>query len=75
MISTAKNNSIATFVRKRRKETGYTQVQFADFTGVGLRFLRELEQGKPNLMMNKVNEVLLIFGHTLVPSPIKLENN
>ncbi len=66
-----KDNSISKFVRERRKEAGYTQVEFADFTGIGLRFLRELEQGKPNLMMDKVNEVLSFFGHTLVPNPIE----
>lgn len=65
-----KTNPIATFVRNRRKEAGYTQVEFADLTGIGLRFLRELEQGKPNLMMDKVNEVLSFFGHTLTPTPL-----
>jgi y4mF family transcriptional regulator len=65
-----KNNPIANFVRKRRKEAGYTQVELADLTGIGLRFLRELEQGKPSLMMDKVNELLIFFGHNLEPTPI-----
>lgn len=66
-------NGIAQFVRDRRKKAKLTQVELSDFTGVGLRFVRELEQGKPNLMSDKVNQVLLFFGHTLTPTPISDE--
>jgi len=45
-------NPIAQFVKDRRKKAKLTQVELSDFTGVGLRFVRELEQGKPNLMSN-----------------------
>lgn len=65
-----RENSIAQFVRDRRKKAKLTQVELSDFIGVGLRFVRELEQGKPNLMLDKVNQVLLFFGHTLTPTPI-----
>ena len=68
-----KENAIAQFVRDRRKKSNLTQVELSDFTGVGLRFVRELEQGKPNLMTDKVNQVLLFFGHTLTPTPISDE--
>ncbi len=68
-----RDNGIAQFVRGRRKKTKLTQVELSDFTGVGLRFVRELEQGKPNLMTDKVNQVLLFFGHTLTPIPISDE--
>ena len=68
-----KENSISQFVRDRRKKAKLTQVELSDFTGVGLRFVRELEQGKPNLMSDKVNQVLLFFGHTLTPTPISDE--
>ncbi|MFB9056501.1 helix-turn-helix transcriptional regulator [Mariniflexile ostreae] len=68
-----RTNSIAQFVRDRRKKAKLTQVELSDFTGVGLRFVRELEQGKPNLMSDKVNQVLLFFGHTLTPTPISDE--
>lgn len=68
-----RNNEIAQFVRAKRKEQNLTQVELSDFTGVGLRFVRELEQGKPNLMTDKVNQVLLFFGHTLKPKPISDE--
>ena len=50
--------SIAEFVKERRKKLGMTQVVLADRAGVGLRFLRELEQGKTNLRLDKVNQVL-----------------
>lgn len=68
-----RENGIAQFVRVRRKKAKLTQVELSDFTGVGLRFVRELEQGKPNLMSDKVNQVLLFFGHTLTPTPISDE--
>ena len=53
---------IAEFVKMRRKKLGMTQVELADRAGVGLRFLRELEQGKTNLRLDKVNQVLQMFG-------------
>ncbi|MGJ8742861.1 helix-turn-helix transcriptional regulator [Polaribacter sp.] len=68
-----RENPIAQFVRDRRKKAKLTQVELSDFTGVGLRFVRELEQGKPNLMSDKVNQVLLFFGYTLTPTPISDE--
>ena len=55
--------SIAKFVKERRKKLGMTQVVLADRAGVGLRFLRELEQGKTNLRLDKVNQVLQMFGY------------
>ncbi|MBR6057055.1 MAG: helix-turn-helix transcriptional regulator [Victivallales bacterium] len=50
-----------------------TQRELADRAGVGLRFIRELETGKPTLRMDKVNIVLDIFGHKLGPIPLKEE--
>ena len=66
-------NAVSEFVRWRRKESKLTQLELADIAGVGVRFIRELEQGKPNLMADKINQVLLFFGHTLTPSPISDE--
>lgn len=57
--------SIAEFVKERRKKLGMTQVVLADRAGVGLRFLRELEQGKTNLRLDKVNQVLQMFGNAV----------
>lgn len=68
-----RHSAIADFVRNRRKKSGLTQIELADITGVGIRFLRELEQGKPNLMTDKINQILLFFGHTLTPTPISDE--
>lgn len=62
--------TIAQFIKQRRKEAGLTQQSLADKAGVGLRFIRELERGKPSLQMDKVNQVLLLFGHELGPTPL-----
>ena len=50
-----------------RKEYGLTQEDLALKSGVGLNFVRQLEQGKPTLRMDKVNQVLAMFGYELVP--------
>ncbi len=55
------------FVKKRRKQLGLTQQDLADRAGVGLRFIRDMEQGKLTLRMDKVNDVLALFGHELAP--------
>lgn len=57
--------SIAEFVKMKRKKLGMTQVVLADRAGVGLRFLRELEQGKTNLRLDKVNQVLQMFSYVV----------
>lgn len=61
---------IAAFVRRRRRSQGLSQVQLAERAGVGLRFVRELEQGKPTVRRDKVEQVLALFGHTLGPVPV-----
>jgi len=58
---------IINFVRTQRKALGLTQEQLAEQTGVGLRFIRDLEQGKQTLRIDKVNQVLWLFGHQLGP--------
>lgn len=68
-----RHNAIAEFVRNSRKESKMTQLELSDLTGVGLRFIRDIEQGKPNLMTDKVNQVLLFFGHLLTPTVISDE--
>jgi y4mF family transcriptional regulator len=55
------------FVKSRRKASKLTQEDLAKKAGVGLRFVRDLEQGKTNLRMDKVNQVLSLFGHVLAP--------
>jgi len=58
-------NDLAEFICTRRKEAGLTQVEFAARSGLGLRFVRELEQGKTSLRMDKVNQALAMFAAEL----------
>lgn len=60
-----KKQTLPEFVKQMRKETGLTQIELSEKSGVGLRFIRELEQGKPTLRMDKVNNVLILFGQEL----------
>ena len=60
-------NQIAEFIKKKRKAAGLTQEQFAMRAGLGLRFVRELEQGKETVRMDKVNIALGMFGMEAVP--------
>ena len=60
-------NSIAIYVKENRKSLGLTQEEFAMRSGLGLRFVRELEQGKETVRMDKVNQALAMFGSELVP--------
>lgn len=73
MNSWNRQNALANFLRKRRKQAGLTQVELSDITGAGLRFIRDWEQGKPNLMTDKVNQVLAFFGHELSVKQIEHE--
>lgn len=61
--------NLGKFVKERRKLVKLTQPELALKAGVGLRFLRELEQGKQTLRMDKVNQVLKMFGHEVGPVP------
>ena len=54
-------------IKQIRKKNGLTQVDLAERAGVGLRFVRDLEQGKQTLRMDKVNDVLALFGEILGP--------
>jgi y4mF family transcriptional regulator len=51
------------FVKRMRKNTKLTQPELAEKAGVGLRFVRELEQGKETLRLDKVNQILQLFGY------------
>ena len=58
---------LISFVKSKRRSLGLTQQDLALRSGVGLRFFRDLEQGKKSLRMDKVNLVLSLFGHELGP--------
>jgi len=53
---------VSQFVREQRKRNGLTQSDLARMAGVGYRFVRELEGGKKTLRLDKVNQVLMMFG-------------
>ncbi len=61
-----KNNEIAQYIKAQRKKYGLTQESFAIKTGLGLRFVRELEQGKDTLRMDKVLVALNYFNASLI---------
>jgi y4mF family transcriptional regulator len=57
-------------IKLKRKQNKLTQPELALKAGVGLRFVRDLEQGKNSLRMDKVNDVLRLFGEELGPVPL-----
>ncbi|HNF48579.1 MAG TPA: helix-turn-helix transcriptional regulator [Chitinophagales bacterium] len=56
------STQLAEFVKEKRKQLKLTQPELAEKAGVGLRFLRELENGKESVRLDKVNQVLALFG-------------
>ena len=65
-------NLIAKFVKDSRKAAGLTQEDFAIRSGLGLRFVRELEQGKQTVRLDKVNQALGMFGY--ITGPVRMTN-
>jgi len=59
--------TLSQYVKDLRKQYPLTQEDLAEKAGVGLRFVRDLEQGKTTLRMDKVNQVLSLFGAELAP--------
>lgn len=58
-------------IKQLRKQYGLTQEQLALKSGVGLNFVREMEQGKPTVRLDKVNQVLNLFNYEMAPMPRK----
>ncbi len=58
---------IGDYIKEERKKAGLTQEEFALRSGLGLRFVRELEQGKDTVRLDKVNQALAMFGCEAVP--------
>ena len=67
-------SELSQLVAGKRKYFGFTQKELANKAGVGLRFIRELERGKPTLQMDKVNQVLMLFGFELGAVPLNRNN-
>ncbi|HSI68851.1 MAG TPA: type II toxin-antitoxin system Y4mF family antitoxin [Gillisia sp.] len=59
--------NLSMFLKEKRKENQLTQEEFAERAGVALTVVRKIEQGKENLNLEKVNQVLKMFGHVLAP--------
>jgi y4mF family transcriptional regulator len=58
---------VGEFIKERRKMLKITQKEFAERSGLGLRFVREIEQGKETCRMDKVLQALALFGATMIP--------
>lgn len=63
-------NTIGQYVKQERRKAGLTQEEFAVRAGLGLRFVRELEQGKETVRLDKVNQALRMFGMQAVPGKL-----
>ena len=57
-----------------RKQYNLTQVDLSEKSGVGLRFVRELERGKQSLRLDKVNQILNLFGSEVGVVPMNKDN-
>jgi y4mF family transcriptional regulator len=60
---------LAKIIKEKRKAKGLTQQDLALKSGLGLRLVREIEQGKTSMRMDKVNQLLALFGMELTPAP------
>lgn len=67
--------TLSKFVKEKRKSTNLTQPELAEKAGVGLRFIRDLEQGKESLRLDKVNQVLKLFGFQVGAVPVMGDEN
>lgn len=67
-------NIIGTYIKQQRKKAGLTQEEFALRSGLGLRFVRELEQGKETVRLDKVNQALAMFGMVAVPGRMEKDD-
>lgn len=66
-------NNLSAFIKYQRKNHRFSQQELALKAGVGIRFIRDLEQGKETLQLNKVEQVLQLFGYTLAPVKQKVD--
>lgn len=65
-----KQTTLSVFVKAMRKQYNLTQVDLSEKSGVGLRFVRELEQGKQTIRLDKANQILNLFGYEIDAVPI-----
>ena len=67
--------TLSQYVKAMRKQYNLTQMDLSEKSGVGLRFVRELEQGKQTLRLDKVNQILNLFGAEVGAVPLLQELN
>ncbi|MEI6122258.1 MAG: helix-turn-helix transcriptional regulator [Bacteroidota bacterium] len=65
---------LSDFVKEKRNSANLTQTELAEKAGVGLRFVRDFEQGKETLRLDKVNQVLQLFGFQIGAIPLNRNN-
>lgn len=58
--------ALSKVIKQKRKETQITQVELSAKSGIGLRLVREIEQGKTSMRVDKVNQLLNLFGMELI---------
>lgn len=63
---------IGSYIKSKRMSFGLTQIELAERATVGIRFIKELEAGKKTVRMDKVNQVLSLFGEELFPRKIEI---
>lgn len=61
------SQDLSKFIKEKRKDLRLTQIELSEKAGVGVRFIRELEGGKKTLRIDKINQVLDLFGYELGP--------
>ena len=66
--------TLSKYVKAMRKQYNLTQMDLSEKSGVGLRFVRELEQGKQTLRLDKVNQILNLFGAEVGAVPMTKED-
>lgn len=66
--------TLSRYVKAMRKQYNLTQMDLSEKSGVGLRFVRELEQGKQTLRLDKVNQILNLFGAEVGAVPMTKED-
>ncbi len=69
------SDNLAKYIKEMRRQCKLTQVDLAEKSGVGLRFVREMEQGKQTLRLDKINQVLALFGKEMGPVEAPREFN
>jgi len=59
------SKALADFVKQARKTYGLSQTDLAEKTGLGMRFVRDLEQNKHTVRVDKADQLLSLFGKRL----------